>query len=72
MTEVEVMATKGYIPVTEAAAKVGKSKQALHYWLDTEKIKGVKIGSKLYVLWQSVLDYYKHEDPKALELLGLK
>lgn len=69
--EREHLAAQGYVPATEAAQKVGKSTQTVYYWLQNQKVEGVRIGTHWYVKWASLLDFYRQQDPKAVELMGL-
>jgi hypothetical protein len=70
--EASNLAKKGYLPAVEVARKIGRSKRTVYNWIENEAVKGVRIGAHWYVLWQSVLDYYKSNDPDAVRLLGLK
>lgn len=70
--ERDALAEKGYVPASEVAKRVGKSPQAIYYWLQQGKLDGVRVGVHWYVKEKSLIEYYKRIDPKAVELLGLK
>jgi excisionase family DNA binding protein len=71
-TTKELLEEKGYIPASKAAEMVGKSLQTIYYWIDDKKIEAHRIDTHWYVLRQSLIDYYKKQDPAAVALLGLE
>jgi hypothetical protein len=70
--EAQALAKKGYLPALEVARRISKSKPVIYAWIKGGKVQGVRIGSHWYVLWSSVLDYYRDIEPEAVKLLGLK
>lgn len=72
INEKEMMSAKGYLQVSEVAARIGKSVYTVYGWISASRLKeSVKIGSRHYVLWAEVFAFYREQDPKAVELLGL-
>jgi len=68
----EILADKGYISASEVAQKVGRSLQTVYSWIDEKRIEAVRIDTHWYVKMTSLVSYYREQDPKAVELLGLK
>jgi DNA invertase Pin-like site-specific DNA recombinase len=71
-TEKARLRESGYVPVAEAATKAGVSAQTVYSWLNNSLIAGITVGSHRYVLWTSVVEHYRVNDPRAVEVLGLK
>ena len=67
----KVFRAQGYIPVKEAAAKLGYTTQTFYNWIDSGKIAGIRVGAARWVMWASVTAYFKRCDPQAAKLLGL-
>lgn len=62
---------QGFVPAVEAAEKLGFSSQSLYDWMDTNKIRGVRLGKARWVEWKSVVAYFKAASPEAAKLVGL-
>jgi excisionase family DNA binding protein len=71
-TTKDLLAAKGYIPASEAAALVGKSLQTIYYWIDDAKIEAVRIDTHRFVKRSSLVAFIKAADPAAVALLGLE
>ena len=71
MTKTDVsklMASKGYLTVSEVAAKIGKDQSTVLRWIGAKRIRAEKFGSTYYVALDSVV---AHIGPRMAELLGL-
>lgn len=67
----DIMREKGYLPVVEAAARLGYTTQTLRNWVREGTIHGVHLGKGVWVEWASVRSYFKAKDPEAAKLVGL-
>ena len=69
----ELMRAKGYIPVSEAAKRVGLSVWRIYELLNEERLKGMTVGggphARRYVESKSLIDYMGPEASKALGLV---
>lgn len=63
-----LMRKRGFLLVSEAARKVGRTNQTLYRWLAEEKVEGLRDGFRRYVRWSTVL---RHIGRDACELRGL-
>jgi len=63
--------SKGYVPLHEAAEKLGYTNQALYKWMNEKKIHGTQLGGRHWVQWSSVVAYFKEVNAEAAKLAGL-
>ena len=70
-TQKEMMAAKGYVPVSEVAEKLGVHVTSIYRLMDADSVDGIRVGRSRYVSKVSLAKYYRQIDPKAADLLGL-
>jgi len=63
--------SRGYLPVTEAAERLGYTTQCLYNWADAKLIHEVRLSKGRWVEWASVIAYFKKASPEAAKLAGL-
>lgn len=63
---------KGYVPVPEAAQRLGYSRQGIRFWISDGYIHGVQLGRSWWVEWASVVKHIKSIDPEAAKLAGIQ
>jgi len=64
----ETMRSRGYIPASEAAGRIGVTVYSLYRWIEAGKVEGERVGSHWYVKADSIAACL---GPHAAELLGL-
>lgn len=65
------MRSKGFIPATEAAERLGYAAQSVYDWMDAGKVRGARLGRARWVEWASVVAYFKAQDSEAAKLAGI-
>jgi hypothetical protein len=63
---------KGFVPVPEAADKLGYSRQGVRLWVSGGSVHGVQLGRGWWVEWSSVVKHFKSIDPEAAKLAGIQ
>ncbi len=63
---------KGFVPVPEAADKLGYSRQGVRLWVSGGSVHGVQLGRNWWVEWASVVKHFKTIDPEAAKLAGIQ
>lgn len=71
MKESEQLRSKGFLPVSEVARRIGKHVQTVYWWANEQKIQSVYVGAHRYINWASVVRYYSKSDPAGASLLGI-
>lgn len=59
---------QGYVPASEVASKAGVNIATVYRWTNDEKVKGMSVGGRRFVLWASVLAHLGKEAAAALGL----
>ena len=63
---------KGYVPLPEAADRLGYSRQGVRLWVASGCIHGVQLGRSWWVEWHSVVKHFKSIDPEAAKVAGIQ
>lgn len=63
---------KGFIPLSEAADRLGYSRQGVRLWVTGGSIHGVQLGRGWWVDWLSVVKHFKAIDPEAAKVAGIQ
>lgn len=68
MSQSEMLAAKGWLPVNHAAKKAGVSIYAVYRWIHDKKVQSMQVGGHWYLTLDSLA---KHLGAEASAALGL-